>query len=216
MADNNTTKRWYEILALLTPFIVGVGVTGAGAFFTYVNNARQAQLNQITVLDKFRPLLLSETESEREFAYAAFAAIGYEGLALKIIQTKQDPAGRALAEQVKQSSSSADQSVAETILATTPPRVYIQITNEAQRSAAMQLAESLTAARYSVQGIENVSAKAKAGSKTSVRYFNQEDQNAANYIVEALKTQGDSTAVAQIVTRYKVRPGSIEVWFRDL
>lgn len=216
MADPIQAKRWYEVLASLTPLLIGLAVTGVGTYFTAVNNSRQTQLNQITALDKFRPLLTSKDESEREFAYAAFAALGYEAIALKIIQAKQDPAGRALAEEVKQSDSSTanETAAAATVLRTTPARVYIQVSSDAQAARARVLSEVLSRQRFAVQGVENISGKAVAPAAATVRYFNPEDEAAAKAIVVALHEIGEETATIQIVTRFKVRPGSLEVWFK--
>lgn len=47
---------------------------------------------------------------------------------------------------------------------------------------------------------------------TSVRYFNEEDRIAADAIASTLKQSGATDAVTQKVTRYKVRPGSLEIW----
>lgn len=209
MPDSPIKKPWYEVLATLTPLIVGVCVTGVGAFYTHVNNSRQLQLNQITALDKFRPLLLSESNADREFAYASFAALGYESLALKIIQTKQDPAGRAVAEDIKESGSGADKAEAVAALASIPARVFIHVGTENQRVAATALGETLKRQGFAVQGVEKVAAVPSA---TSVRYFNEEDRAAADAIATTLKQNGAADAVAQRVTRYKVRPGSLEVW----
>lgn len=209
MSDAASKKPWYEVLASLTPLIVGVCITGVAAFYTQLNNARQLQLNQITALDKFRPLLVSGNDADREFAYASFAALGYESLALKIIQTKQDPAGRAVAEGIKEGGSSANQAEAVAALASIPARVYIHVGDEGQRAFATKLGESLQRLGYSVQGVEKVAAVPTA---TSVRYFNEEDRAAAEAITVALKQGGASDATPQKVTRYKVRPGSLEIW----
>src|SRR4051812_9011951 len=98
---SRTKKAWWEIVATLTPLMIGLGVTGVGAYFTQVYNFQQLQLNQLSALDKFRTLLVSESPSDREFAYASFAALGYEGLAVKLIKLKQDSAGRAVAQDIK-------------------------------------------------------------------------------------------------------------------
>ena len=79
-----------------TPLLLGVVVTGVGAFFTHVYNFRQLQLNQITALEKLRPLLTSEKSEDREFGYASFAALGYEDIAIRIIQIKKDQSGRTV------------------------------------------------------------------------------------------------------------------------
>ena len=209
MPDAPPRKPWYEVLASLTPLIVGVCVTSVAAFYTQLNNSRQLQLNQITALDKFRPLLVSENNADREFAYASFAALGYESLALKIIQTKQDPAGRAVAEGIKEGGSSADKAEAIAALASIPARVFIHVGDEGQRVVATRLGESLKHLGFAVQGVEKVAAVPNI---TSVRYFNEEDSAAADAIASALKRNGATDAVVQKVTRYKVRPGSLEVW----
>lgn len=213
MPDTAVSKRWYEILSSLTPLILGLAATGLGTFFTATNDAQQAQLNRITALDKFRPLLSSNNESDREFAYSAFAALGYEALALKMIRVTQDPAGRAAAEEIKQSSGAAERAAASAVLSATPAKVYIHIASESQRDPAKALAEKLRAGGHASQGIENILGKATPPAQTTVRYFNPEDQAAASSIVDSLKAIGETSAVAQIVTRYRVRPGSIEVWF---
>lgn len=209
MTENTPRKPWYEVLASLTPLIIGIGVTGVGAFYTQVSNSRQLQLNQITALDKFRPLLTSENDADREFAYASFAALGYEGLALKIIQSKRDAAGRGVVEAIKESGSTSDRVEASAALNSIPARVYIHIGQDAQRSTAKALDETLRHMNFSVPGIERVGA---VPDKTSVRYFNVEDRPAAESITAALRQGGISDAVTQQVTRYKVRPGSLEVW----
>src|SRR5262245_34282024 len=167
MPESSPNKPWYEILATLTPLIVGVCVTGVGAVYTHTNNSRQLQLNQITALDKFRPLLVSDNEADSEFAYASFAALGYEQLALKIIQTKRDTAGRAVVESIKEAGTASDRAEAAATLATLPARVFLHIADEGQRAAATRLGEVLSRAGFAVQGVERVGDVPNA---TSVRY----------------------------------------------
>lgn len=209
MPDAVPNKTWYEVLASLTPLIVGLCVSGVAAFYTGLNNSRQLQLNQITALDKFRPLLVSESEADREFAYASFAALGYESLALKIIQTKRDPAGQAVAEGIKESGSDSDKQKAVAALASIPARVFIHVGDENQRAVAATLGETLKRLGYAVQGVEKV---AVVPNTTSVRYFNDEDRVAADSIANTLKQNGVADAVAQKVTGYNARPGNLEIW----
>lgn len=96
MAEHEKKKDFWDKVAALTPLLLGIAVTGIGGLFTQIYNLRQLQLNQIAALDKFRPLLTSEKPEEREFAYAAFAALGYERIAIRIIQLKQDQSGRSV------------------------------------------------------------------------------------------------------------------------
>ena len=121
--DNDASsknKAWWEIIVALTPLILGICVTGVGAFFTQVYNFRQLQINQLAVLEKFRPLLISENPYDREFAYASFAALGYEGLAVKLIQLKQDSAGRPVVQEIKLSGSGTAKAEALATLSSLP------------------------------------------------------------------------------------------------
>jgi hypothetical protein len=95
MAAEKVKDLW-DIVASVTPLLIGMAITGVGAFFTHVYNFRQLQLNQIAALDKLRPLLTSEKPEEREFGYASFAALGYEHIAIRIVQLKKDESGRPM------------------------------------------------------------------------------------------------------------------------
>jgi hypothetical protein len=97
-------KDLWDKLASITPLVLGIAVTGMGALFTQVYNYRQLQLNQITALDKLRPLLTSDKPEEREFGYASFAALGYEEVAVRIIQIKKDQSGRTVLVELQKSS----------------------------------------------------------------------------------------------------------------
>lgn len=94
--SNEKRKDLWDKISSVTPLILGIAVTGVGAFFTQIYNFRQLQLNQITALDKLRPLLTSEKPEEREFGYASFAALGYEEIAVRIVQVKKDESGRSV------------------------------------------------------------------------------------------------------------------------
>lgn len=206
-------KQWHEILSALTPLILGLAVTGVGAVFTQVYNFRQLQLNQLNALEKFRPLLVSENSYDREFAYASFAALGYEQLAFKIIRAKQDTAGRAVVEEIRQSGSATAKEEASAALASIPARVFVHIASEAQRAKAKDIVSTLQQRGFVVPGIENVAGKAKLPKNTNVLYFNAEDEPAAEAIAELLREKGVAGANARNVTRFKVKPGSLEVWF---
>jgi hypothetical protein len=101
MADSDKKKDLWDKIASVTPLILGIAVTGVGAFFTQIYNFRQLQLNQIAALDKLRPLLTSEKSEEREFGYASFAALGYEEIAIRIVQLKKDESGRSVLVELK-------------------------------------------------------------------------------------------------------------------
>lgn len=95
-AGQEKRKDLWDKISSITPLVLGVAVTGIGAFFTQVYNYRQLQLNQVTALEKLRPLLTSDKAEDREFGYASFAALGYEDVAVRIIQIKKDQSGRPI------------------------------------------------------------------------------------------------------------------------
>jgi hypothetical protein len=211
--ENKKKKAWWEIVSALTPLILGVCVTGVVAFFTQVYNYRQLQLNQITVLDKLKPQLISENAYEREFAYASFTAFGYEDLALKLMKAQQDAAGRSVAQQIQLSGTIAAKSEAKATLSSLPIQVYIQIANDKQRMKAEAIRVILQEKGYVVPEIENVEGKLDLPRKPNVRYFNDQDKPIADGIVAILIEQGLSSAHAEQVSRYKVKPGSLEILF---
>lgn len=214
MADEPAKKKpWYEILAALTPLILGLCITGVGAFFTQIYNFRQLEVNQLNVLDKYRTLLVSENPFDREFAYASFTALGHEQLALSLIQLKQDSAGRSVVQQIKLSGSATAQAEASAVLSTIPVQVFVQIASELQREKAKEILAVLQQRGYVTPGIENVSGKADSPKITNVRYFNDEDKPIAEAITSVLKERGIEDAYAYHVSQYKVKPGSLEIWF---
>jgi len=205
-------KSWLDVLSSLTPLILGMLVTGLGAFFTQVYNYRQLQLNQLTALDKFRPLLVSEKADEREFAYASFAALGYEALALKMIDLKRDGAGRAVALEIKSSGDATVKAAATETLAKIPAQVFLHIGDEGQRAKGNALALALQGAGYQPMGIENVSGRAGVPAKSQVRFFNEGDKANAEAVADLIRQQGIPDVAAQQIGGLKARPGTIEVW----
>lgn len=214
MADDIVKKKsWHEILAALTPLVLGLSVTGVGAFFTQVYNFRQLEVNQLSVLDKFRMDLISDDPFKREFAYASFTALGHEQLALKLMQMKQDSAGRSVAQQIKLSGSGAAKAEASAVLSGIPAQVFLQIASKSQDEKAKEMMAALQLHGYVVPGIENISGKADSPKKTNVRYFNDEDKPVAEAIAALLKEKGITDAYAYHVSQFKVKPGSLEIWF---
>ena len=206
-------KEFDEILAALTPLILGLAVTGVGVYFTQVYNFRQLQLNQLSALDKFRPLLVSDLPFDREFAYASFDALGYAQLACKIAQLKQDTAGRAVIEECTQSGSATAKQEAAAALKKIPAQVFVQIASEAQRAKAQDIQAILKEDGFVVPGVENIAGKAESPKTTEVRYFNPEDSESAEIITKLLQTKGIAGAHPRNVPRFVVKPGSLEVWF---
>lgn len=213
MSDSPKTDRpWLEILVGVTPLLIGLLVTGGGAYFTHVYNAKQIQLGQLDALAKFRGPLLSEDPYEREFAYSSFVLLGYEELALKLIQLKKDSAGRSVVQDIKLNGSAAAKTSASATLKSLPIQVGIYVGSNPQRKATEIIAENLRQAGYPATTIEPISGNAEIPATTEVRYFNNEDKASAESIASRLKSSGLMDASAVHVSQFKVKPGSIEVW----
>ncbi len=101
MTNEENKKDIWDKMAAVTPLLLGILVTGVGAVFTHVYNFQQLQLNQIDALDKLRPLLTAENLQDREFAYSSFVALGYERLAIRLIEIQRDQTGRSVLVQLK-------------------------------------------------------------------------------------------------------------------
>ena len=118
MAESEKTKDIWDKIASITPLLLGVAVTGVAVLFTQIYNYRQLQLNQITALANLRPLLTSDKPAEREFGYDSFVALGYENIAIRIIQLKKDESGRSVLTELKKSAPPQTQSQATEALKT--------------------------------------------------------------------------------------------------
>jgi hypothetical protein len=114
--EENKKKDLWDKITAITPLLIGLLITGIGAIFTNIYNFRQLQLNEIAILDKFRPLLISKNPQEREFAYSTFVAVGQERLAIRLISSTQDQSGRRALEEIKaQGSSDTSQKAAQVL-----------------------------------------------------------------------------------------------------
>jgi hypothetical protein len=93
-----------------------------------------------------------------------------------------------------------------------PPRVYIHIANESQRSLATTARSAIRAAGQVVPGIENVGTGPNA---TELRYFVQSEAALAGTISDELKAAGiQAPAVyASGFDTSKIRPNHFELWF---
>jgi hypothetical protein len=207
-------KTWYEILIAMTPLIVGVGVTGVGAWFTQVNNYRQLQANQLTALDKLRPLLISDDPLDREFAYASFVALGHEQLALNLMRLKQDSAGRTVAQRMQAGNDSTMRGEAGSALQAIPAEIYIHIAAETQRAKAIEIGDVLRRSGYSIAPIETADEKTPRPQQDNLLYFNAQDAAAANDIARILRAHGMSSLAVDEIAHNRARPGSLEIWFR--
>lgn len=96
------------------------------------------------------------------------------------------------------------------------PRVYIQISNEAQRKQGKLIENALDSAGFSVPGIENIDGKAKAPAKTQVRYSDADGFDEAQKILDLIKVTIPQLAIQERPTKIpagKSRPRHYEIWF---
>ncbi|MCH7496511.1 MAG: hypothetical protein IH971_01505 [Candidatus Marinimicrobia bacterium] len=200
-------KRWWEILATLTPLIIGLGVTGLGTFATFVYRTQEIQLTQLKVLNEWRSMLQSDNAQDRSFAYNAFVALGYESLVRKLVLANNDPAGRpALATAAKDDGSNE----AKRILAEVPVYVFIHIAQEEDREKAEILSDSLVSRlKFIVPGVQLLKT---APQEPEVRYFNDVDKEEATEVAKLMMAVGWPDAKVKRVSFLKAKPGTVEVW----
>jgi hypothetical protein len=233
-------KQWYEILSVLTPLIVGIFVTFSGIVITNefnqkqlqinsannvtklkiddINTKRQLKLNEVTLLDKFHAKLISKDDDDRTYAYAMFDYLGHTELAIKIGAGRNDTALRPVLENVIAASDKEYSKLSKDLLTSIPAKIYLHIGNKSQHDQASKIEAALKDQKFLVQGIENLNGKATMPNITDVRYFNAEDLAAAESIKKILEENGIIEVKLNKlnkVKRYKVRPGSLEIWFAD-
>lgn len=92
------------------------------------------------------------------------------------------------------------------------PKVFIHIGSESQRSNMVKLQESIKRIGFLTPGIELIDKISALPLNPNVRYFNEEDTEAAIEVVEQLKAIGYSTAYPYRVKHLKARSGTLEVW----
>jgi len=211
--ETEKKKAWWEIVAALTPLIIGVCVTGVGLLFTQMYNYQGLKINEIAMLEKFRLQLISTDAVEREFAYTTFKVLGYENLALKLIGVRQDSAGRSVVQDIKQNATGTVRAEATATLSKLPVQIYMQLAGEQQRTKAEATREILETKGYVIPSIGKV--VGKAPKVTEVRYFNEQDKPIADAIATILREQGYVSAQASPVSAYKVKPGSLEIWLSE-
>jgi hypothetical protein len=140
-----------------------------------------------------------------------------------------DPAARQQSEVLSGTFISSEQVSAGATPATTlvtSARVYLQIYDETQRSAALSLQQSLRSAGFAVPGIENVTATAASRQRPpptnhgpgTVRYFKARDRDAALQVA-ALARQANPPLTLEVKDLsaqpvFKNVPlGQLELWF---
>lgn len=97
-----------------------------------------------------------------------------------------------------------------------PPRVYIQIANEAQRNMAQALQAQLRGDNFIVPGIENIAGKANAPQNAEVRYYSKDERPEALKVIAALKMLPQVGQVREeplLISAKGVRARHYEVWF---
>lgn len=92
------------------------------------------------------------------------------------------------------------------------PRVFIHIGNKSQRADMEKLQDVVRKMGFSTPGIELIKDSAALPANPNVRYFNEEDAEAALQVVEQLKALGYTTVSPFRVRGFKARVGTLEVW----
>lgn len=85
--------------------------------------------------------------------------------------------------------------------------VYVQITDESQRTPARELIQKLRGGKFKFPGIELVERKV---TKTQIRYFYPEDEGKAKELADKLGMQTNL-----VFTKLKAEKGLLEIWFSN-
>lgn len=101
-----------------------------------------------------------------------------------------------------------------TVTPTPPPRIYIHISDEAQRVSAEAALTALRKAGDLVPGIENVGERSP--DRTELRYFRSDELANARELTEVLATAGVEASPKFVEgLEANIRPLHFELWFED-
>lgn len=117
-------KDFFDKLSSLS----GVFIAIAGFMATFIYNGNQVKIQEqktnseikateVELLEKCMKYVTSENPKEREFGYAVFSNMGYQELAVNLIDIKQDAAGINVVRSIAQSSDKKISNYASGILA---------------------------------------------------------------------------------------------------
>lgn len=149
MTDRQNKDIWDKISSI-SPLIIGIVATLVGAYFTNIYNSRQLQLNQIAALDKLRPLFTTQNPQDREFAYSSFVALGYQDLAIRLIEIQGDQKGRNVLTQLKRTGPIETRVKAETALQTLDVQMLANI-SEGRRHIVREIVSALLGADFVIK-----------------------------------------------------------------
>lgn len=228
MSDEKGASRLTSVLETIAKFLTPVVIFGVGTYYTW--NQDRIEMDQ-KALDRCINIskdLSSNSEVQKELSIALLTdqCGKYEALrtfaASRLIQTAAQSNSAEVVASAKKAALtlSANTNVAASVeqaVKNLPPRIYVQIPDEARRGEAVDLSKRLNLSvidgqpAYSVEGIENVGS-ARSPSSTQVRYFRNEDAAAAKNISDQLVKlgAGDSKPVP---SAGKAMPFQLEIWF---
>jgi hypothetical protein len=220
------------ILEVVAKFLTPIVLFGVGTYYTCSQDAIDREQK---VLDRCIGLtkdLASGGPTQQKMALAfiseqcmqhSHAVEGVLAVTLpEVVQTAAKSADPEVAEAAKEVAIklSANTNLAEDVkhaVSAIPRAIYIHIPDEARRSDADEIKRRLDltlkreSSPYSIEGIENVGTD-RSPSATQVRYFRDEDADAARHIAEQLVRFGIPDA-KESRTGGKARPFQLEIWF---
>jgi cell division protein FtsL len=193
VARRRSLRPW--LLAFLLPLLAGAALIGVSSHEVYVRLEKLKQLNQQIAANEGR---IEEQKKELEALNAQ-------------LQETKALASAALAKlpQAEAKEVIAATTASNPVAAATTPHVFIQIHDEEQRKKAADVAQALKNSGFIVPGIEHRPEKVDSD---QVKYFRQEDKDAAVKVSTVLAGQGVADAKALLASG-KAPPGQIEVWF---
>jgi hypothetical protein len=126
MATETARTPWYEVLSKLSPLVLGIFITGGGAWATNRVQEGQLQLSQVNSLFLFLPKMQSKNAAECVSAFEAFTGDSLEQLVVHIIDRTKEPCGRPKLRAVAQSANRETRELAENALRNLPIQVFMR------------------------------------------------------------------------------------------
>ena len=195
VARRRALKPW--LLALLLPVLLGAALIG---FSSYAVSVRLAKIKDLDREIAEKEKLIKERDKTIA-AQNAQAENLTNGLNRAFVQLDKNPEAKQEVINALTSNQTA---------AATTPRVFIQIHDEEQRAKAHDVAQALKGSGLIVPGIERRPEKVAFN---QVKYFRQEDNDAAHKAAAIMAGQGFADAKSVFVDGLKAPPGQLEVWF---
>lgn len=219
MPDERTGRDWVDTVSKL---LIPIVIFAASALFSYQKDKSDAANQQFQRESEVLKLAASSNETERRLGLKTIEILQQQGkfsvemlpVVQAISQGRPSDSSTQRAQTILEAAKQ-DPAVGSQIASTSKdqlPTVYLQITDDSQRSDANDLVSALQADGYDVPGIELVNPGTQ---NTYVRVFSERNQKYADQVFQQMKTMGfevQEQDFSKTPLRDKTPPGVLELW----